>query len=840
MRWKVLTSTVIFGVTAFLTACGGGGSGGGSSSGGSNPDPAPAGSTVQGSAAKGIIQGGVVTAVELDSSGNELAQVGSAITESDGNYSLVLNNDYAGGVLKLTVTTTPETRMVCDVFDGCGTGINFGDLFELPAAFEMNAVVPPSSTGSTVTSQITPLSHMAAARALAQPEVNAAAVVNSISEINQLVGVNIQTTPVVDITSGAALSSANNKSKQLSLFNAGLAEVVFAGGDINAGLSNLAQSFEDGVFDSEDDLSIETIIQSVASATNNAAAIPEISAQLEETLDDMVQLVSVIESQIENGEYNPEPSSNANATEVEKAKALLTDARSFLETVAENYDDPLEALALDADTVGSIFSSESEMNFRLVGEVLDQVLTALDEDYQVDLLQELETPSLYEIPVVSEQGDSVGTIAAQFLSSGNGFSLQLVGVVAGTSDIAISLQLGTNLTEADLEVADGVVSAFTADDVMLSLAGVVADDVSQITLNNVELELELLSSTFIDLGSEASVQQGVDNINSFSISGDMDIVVQGNSFGGQVELELVPLDGGVAEESEISLSLFSLQGDFNSADGKFFEASAGLTINNARQFDLFGYLESLDTINGYVESDPGFDPYVQAFLDAYEAQNPALQIDRMHYSLYYYYETIYFYGTDLLTNDYVSLELSKGSELDFSDDLYALAYDAVSEYYDFKSGSTFDLNWATFENYGPYYVYAAFGYTIEPAEFESLDNFLDAQITISSQVDDPQLPPADITFSVARNAYDGGDALLSLSHGGETYTIDAEVDGFDQNGEGLVTLSNADGVEIVLQLSDGGTTGVARVDGKEVGEITTTKDDITLIRYNDGTFESLF
>lgn len=58
---------------------------------------------------------------------------------------------------------------------------------------------------------------------------------------------------------------------------------------------------------------------------------------------------------------------------------------------------------------------------------------------------------------------------------------------------------------------------------------------------------------------------------------------------------------------------------------------------------------------------------------------------------------------------------------------------------------------------------------------------------------------------------------------------------------GVITLSNADGVELVLDVqAEDDISGVARVGGKQVGTVSTTSDGLTLIRYNDGTFESLF
>ena len=54
-------------------------------------------STLSGTAAKGIIQQGIVTAVELDASGNEVATVCTATTDASGHYELKLGDNYTGG-----------------------------------------------------------------------------------------------------------------------------------------------------------------------------------------------------------------------------------------------------------------------------------------------------------------------------------------------------------------------------------------------------------------------------------------------------------------------------------------------------------------------------------------------------------------------------------------------------------------------------------------------------------------------------------------------------------------------------------------------------------------------
>ena len=84
----------VMGVALGLSGCGGGG----------DSSTAPTnvtGVTIGGTAAKGIVKDGVVTAEQLNASGDVIATVGSATTAADGSYSLTLNNNYTGGPIQI-------------------------------------------------------------------------------------------------------------------------------------------------------------------------------------------------------------------------------------------------------------------------------------------------------------------------------------------------------------------------------------------------------------------------------------------------------------------------------------------------------------------------------------------------------------------------------------------------------------------------------------------------------------------------------------------------------------------------------------------------------------------
>ena len=110
MEFKKLALAIA--ISTALTACGGGGGGGSS-----NNSSTPSTYTVSGTAAKGVIQKGIVTAKEyVNGAWNT---VGASLTDDNGDYSLLLSG-YAGGVLKIEITAGTNTTMKCDGSSGCG------------------------------------------------------------------------------------------------------------------------------------------------------------------------------------------------------------------------------------------------------------------------------------------------------------------------------------------------------------------------------------------------------------------------------------------------------------------------------------------------------------------------------------------------------------------------------------------------------------------------------------------------------------------------------------------------------------------------------------------------
>jgi len=141
---RSITFSFLAATSLALAACGGGGGGGG---GGNPPPPPPVSGTVSGTAVKGPVNGGTMTAYAL-SNGAMGAKIANATTDANGNFSLSMGN-YAGPVM---------LQMTGGTFTDEATGATMtmlgGDV--------MTAVLPSMTAGQTVSGvQVTPLTAMA-------------------------------------------------------------------------------------------------------------------------------------------------------------------------------------------------------------------------------------------------------------------------------------------------------------------------------------------------------------------------------------------------------------------------------------------------------------------------------------------------------------------------------------------------------------------------------------------------------------------------------------------------------------------------------------------------------
>jgi hypothetical protein len=578
----------LFGLLSIIATGGGGGGDGG---------PAGFSATSEGVASKGIIRHGVVTAEELDNSGTVLRSVGSAETNAEGKYTLTVGGDYAGGPIRLTISGKSDgsTKMVCDVDGGCTEGGNtvaFGGTLSLGTDFAMYAIVPPVANGDSISAQITPFTHMAMQRVLKQVEtggtVDADSVNNAISEVNQMVGVNILDVEPVDITNATALAGASPEAVNYAAFVAGAGKLAMTGGDLKNGLQQLAQSFEDGELTNSDPINPSELVDAVDhEAMARGVASNPVLAQVMQTFR------SGISGSCDTGcTYNPQPSDTATQSAVAQARALVGETRTWV-TSLQDLQTPWEAFGSDLNAGGAVLDANSETLMNTLVYVFDSM----------DAAWQSTPPSLgtQQVAVYDAAANQLGTVSVT-LADNNGLDITIAGSNLG--GVSVSLTATSNLPATEV-VAGNTFSLSNAD---LSFSGSVSNAQASMSLDQMAFKADFESSVTVDPTTNSSNTDPV--FTSMSLAGDLTLQAGGASFAGSATLTFVvlnspPSDIGsdIPTLAKLSLSKIVLNGDF-AAGGNSLSAELTLTVNNAAAFDTLGMVgyQTPESVNNFANA----------------------------------------------------------------------------------------------------------------------------------------------------------------------------------------------------------------------------------------------
>lgn len=246
---------------------------------------APAPKEISGQAVKGLMAN---AKVELFGSvGGSETLLDSSVTDTKGDYQLDVPDNYTGPV-KLVVTATPRTTMLCDAPAGCAN-VPFGEPMKVVAGTSMSAVMRNVLPNQPVNIYVTPITNMAAAKVetLGGLTAESVATVNEeVAAIFKLPGnfVSIKPTDVTDSEAvGAAASSA---------VNYGVLAGAFAGGSpgqVKVRLDQYANAYAAGALfedSSSNNPTVATIKQIFENAEQLAAHIQsgDVAAQYDSLL----------------------------------------------------------------------------------------------------------------------------------------------------------------------------------------------------------------------------------------------------------------------------------------------------------------------------------------------------------------------------------------------------------------------------------------------------------------------------------------------------------------------------------------------------------------------------
>jgi len=240
----------------------------------------PVPTNISGTASKGLILDGAVTAYLINTDGTKGAAVGTATTDSDdGTYELTLDSSYDGEPLIIEITAVDGSRMKCDLSvcladDDAEVAITFGELYPLPTDFELSAV-SSGSDSDTISINITPLTNIAAALTLdkvAEGAVPAAAAEASNYQIADLLGLDGDVTeqPIVDLTDPTAINGASAAELNANLKAAAVVEAALSGASEGTSLEAALDDF------------VEQYVASGGVAETEGADVETSSVSLEE------------------------------------------------------------------------------------------------------------------------------------------------------------------------------------------------------------------------------------------------------------------------------------------------------------------------------------------------------------------------------------------------------------------------------------------------------------------------------------------------------------------------------------------------------------------------------
>lgn len=879
IKKKVLVVAVALASSTLLFGCGGG-----SSSSGKKSDSGSevARISLTGMVAKGTISNAIVTAIELDKDGSEAGVVGTATTGADGRYELMLNANYKGGIVKLTVTATAGSQMVCDAFDGCGE-VAFGQPLDLPEAFALNAYLSPSKSGK-ITAAVTPLTHMAAKRFEAGEKTPASLKV-AVDSVSAMAGFDILATEPVDISKTDDVKQADTAAQAYALFNSGLASLIFTDGNVEAAIGKLdalAKSFEDGQLDANE---VSDITSAIKTAASKASTQPGLSGVLTEAIGKINEAIAVIETGTdEEGNYNPEVPDTSDKTKLERGKEAIADLRAWINEIIDThktggFESPARIYGEQLETVQQTFDGDTQAAAQLVGYLVEQLALYLDEGANVE---ELLTSGRSQLTIRDDANQELGVLSLG-LTSTDGLTFTLDGELEGDSGNTVTVSdvvLKTNLPATSLE--NGVLKQFTGETAELNLSGSIESAETSLTLNSVSVKLEATEQVSIRDGEDSSSLE--DKFKAASFSGDVNVTSGEHSFSGLASFELVRLDRAkIKRDSEnvMSLNSISVNGTFSGPTGTL-EAGAALSLTNGMSFDTFGFLDW--SRHMWIELDvPGELPQLKAAVDAQfrNALGDEAIVISKSYELYkwpwyngpLWINGYYVMGAEGLARYEACLADPVGwyqQECDYSWEGMTESqcqYSAASSYYtdvthsfdyslvrdvlaDQVPTSILDVvGWDVY--YSTSYDATFIGAEVRLDEFESEDYFAQGTLTLNTKVSGiADLPNVNLVATVSRDKARGGSANLALGWDNKLYRLEFRSDDVNPQ-DGIVatgTLVIRDNTGVVIELTssdlDDNTkvTGTVKVDGEQIGTVDTRTGGMPIVRFTDGKetqFESL-
>ncbi len=858
-KFKRLALAVAVSSGLVVTGCGGGGS----SSPSAGTPPGGDASVVSGSAVKGVMKNAVVTAYELDDSGERLdTPVGTTTTDNEGQYRIELNDNYEGGLVEIEITVNSETRMVCDA-SACGTK---GSDVTLPGDFKLNAIGKASAPGSAVSVPVTAWSTMAAKRAktlVAGGKSVADAARQAKAEVSQVAGFDIENTVARDVND---LTGASAAEAQAAVMNAAVAELVFSGGEnVAATLDSFSDALNDGSINSEDTFTAASLSSAVKTVVETTDGLDD---ETQESLNNQTAQFDAAGDNLAPS-YDEELDLDEGATQADKVAAFQSFVSQFRswagsidETAAALQDETSAvsvALDADAETVSDVFAQAG-----VTGDLVSKVLDAFSQQLagtegRAALLDALENGTPFTAPLnwTDEEDPTVtGTMDAElvFEDTESGLKATATGSVSqiGGETREFDLVIGTSLSQSDLDLtydAEKVLSLLAQNNV--SVSGTVGDGTG---FDRAALDLVANLELSESIAGEVTADAVLEKFSAITLNGSVALAnPEAASFDGEISVKAVNMTGSSfsALDEPFSPESFALAGDFTATSGRTFNLSTSLNSSSAQRFNLFTYLDYNDTTAAFdFEVDRA---EVSQFVE-YDETAQDFWFDIYSYGSCYDFDS----GTEVF-GERVANSGWYDSELGFYDYncnvLDSAENDAVDQLILGKLETAVGATVAGQSSIQNVWVsgssasdLAEVNADITFPDLETAENFVNLSFNIAAGVSLADMPKATAVVTLTRSTLNGGSVLANVSWDGGSYSLKVSTDELNaENPEVSLAFWNPQGFRLEAVGSETASgvqslTGNVFVNGEDIGDVE-LRNGVPVITYPNGeetVFETLF
>lgn len=794
MKKSLIALTVAASLTA-LTGCG-------SSDSGDNDDGVSTAS-YSGTVNKGIVSNGKVEVCDVfDALGcieDESSFYQTTTTSEDGSYDVTGAPIDTPLLVLISEAGEGDTTMKCDL-ETCNAGADgFGDTFTVASGWTLQAIIP-AATSATTTVNVTSLTDLAADKAIETAGgsgVTEAIAENANQAVQEAFGLTSDITEIgaLDLTDADAVDAETSTEEvKAALYSAVLMDV--------------SDSDKEAILDLNDDGSY-TVKTSTNSTVVTAYAAAQSLADIENLK--LVNVASEISSEatkIQESDTLTTTVVDINSDEIEQAEDFIQDVRTAYNAVQEEGDltTNLEDFSDQFDGIDDLVSDD----FNDISEKLNLAVTAI--------ASVLDTEDEY-IP-------ETGTYTAS-----NGYIVTIAYNAATASETAITAK-------------DAIITVTDASEDATVLITATANSVA---IKNIETE----NSTYPDNEEEWWVDDyDYSETETYSSSADIQLTLdtvkisQGDTTltaNGSVTVKGFVVDGswsrsdtGTATETETSFSdtyvWTNAENETQTLASASIELEATLaysTEESNASFDGSITLELEGVEYSSIDAENGSGAYTNTWSETdntYSNENDGKRTQEEKFTAKK--ASIVFHGD--LTNPaaetlgvYVSLNMDN-----------SLGYTQENTW-----SNAWSSTWNNEEGESSTYD--------DTSSEETKSSFVKASAIARVETEltdaDGEAMSASIELNANRTAYDLIDTSISIDYNDVEIILEADVYPYSETASEL-TIRNTTGVVATVNAfaDDADIEGTITVDNVKAAAIEDGDSGLVLIRYTDGTFESLF